>query len=785
MVERRARASPVRALLRAWSPFYLSTPRAPSLPQRAATLNRNPHEDAPSRQRPAPRASAQAGSRAPDPIGTLVAAYVGEEGSVGGANMIEAREVSPGEPIDLLLVDDHPRNLEATRALLSAIGTRIVEARSAEEALRLLLSRDVALILLDINLPGMSGLELASLVRARERTRLTPIIFVTASSDVRLLERGYALGAVDFLTTPVPEQALRAKVAFFIEAHRKNEALRRNAELLRAAQERELARNVAEARRLWEEEALRREVERDRKLVDTLHRANERLKLLSSVRSDLLSAEIVRERLPAICDRVSTHLGLERWALHVAGPDGRMSLAAAGGVAADEAASAAALEDLEAILGGTAPRVSGRGEPAAPIAEALGMVCCTARPRLGGRVVATLAFGSAERDACDPDDPATLELVGYAVSMALERDRLIAELQGRNEELREADRRKDQFLAMLAHELRNPLAPVRTPCACSSDYGARRPGARAGDRARGRQVRPHDPARGRPPRRVAHPRGKVRAAQAARGRCARWCARRGSVAELVARAARIALAVDVPAVPLCVRRTPPARPNRREPPHQRREVHATPAATCASSSAHERRARRCLACGTTASVSRRAARRHLRAVRAGGAEPTHPRRPRYRARAREGARRDARRRRSGGERRTGEGNEFRVRLTLIEADRRAGAPPAAAVERASAPRRASSSSRTTATSARRSRSSSAGAGTRCARRIVATRRSSSRARRRRRSRSSTSGSRSSTASRSRSGCASSRRTRRSSRSPATAAPRTGAAPRRRGSAPTS
>ena len=481
-----------------------------------------------------------------------VATHV-EEGKSVTLDTAEEREVSFVDPIDLLLVDDHPRNLAATRAVLSGTGARIVEARSGEEALRLLLARDVALILLDINLPGMSGLELASLVRARERTRLTPIIFVTASSDVRLLERGYALGAVDFLTTPVPPQALRAKVAFFIEAHRKNEALRRHAELLRAAQERELARNVAEARRLWEEEALRREVERDRKLVETLHRANERLRILANVRSDLLSAESVRERLPAICERLSTQLGLERWALHVAGPDGRMSLAAAGGVRADEAASAAALEDLEAILGGTAPRVSGRGEPAPPIAAALGVACCTARPcAAGGRVVATLAFGSAERDACDPDDPATLELVGYAIAMALDRDRLIAELQGRNEELREADRRKDQFLAMLAHELRNPLAPVSNAVRLLQSYGGDERVRERAIAAAGRQVRHMarlvddllDVSRIRS--------GKVRLREAAVDlvRVVREAAQ--SVEELVA-SRRHALSVDVPAAPLFVR----------------------------------------------------------------------------------------------------------------------------------------------------------------------------------------------------------------------------------------
>jgi signal transduction histidine kinase len=198
----------------------------------------------------------------------------------------------------------------------------------------------------------------------------------------------------------------------------------------------------------------------------------------------------VRERLPAICARVAQHLGLERFALHVAGPDGRLSLAAAGGVEPAEAARAAALDSAEAILGRLESRVSARGEPAPPIAEALGVACCAARPCLaGGKVVATLAFGSAARDTVDADDPATIELVGYAIAMALDRDRLIGELQGRNEELREADRRKDQFLAMLAHELRNPLAPVSNAVRILQDYGAD-PGVRERAlAAAGRQVR--------------------------------------------------------------------------------------------------------------------------------------------------------------------------------------------------------------------------------------------------------------------------------------------------------
>jgi signal transduction histidine kinase/DNA-binding response OmpR family regulator len=403
-----------------------------------------------------------------------------------------AREAPAPNPhlVDVLVVDDDPRNLAATGALLAGSGARLLEARSGEEALRILLSREVALILLDVHLPGISGLETARLVRSRVRSRHTPIIFFTAHGDDEQLRRGYALGAVDFLSKPVPDEALRGKVAFFIEAHRNHDALRRHAELLRAAQERELARNMADARRGWEEESLRREMEREKRIIDTLHRANQRLRLLSGVRSELLAADGVRARLPSICAHVAAQLGLERYAVHVARPDGRFELVAHGGAPEGALDALAGVDGVEALIGGTAPRVSARGEAGPPVAEALGVACCVARACFGGaRPVAAIAFGSTEKDRCDEDDLETLELVGYALAMALERDALIAELQMRNGELNDADRRKDQFLAMLAHELRNPLAPILNATRLLQEDGVGEDGRRRAIDAADRQVR--------------------------------------------------------------------------------------------------------------------------------------------------------------------------------------------------------------------------------------------------------------------------------------------------------
>src|SRR3954452_6022331 len=119
---------------------------------------------------------------------------------------------------NILLVDDNPANLLALEAVLADLGHRLVKATSGEEALRLLLDEDFAVILLDVRMPGLDGFETAQLIRSRDRSRHTPIIFVTAHDDPRVsAEQAYALGAVDYLVKPFVPVILRAKVTGFIE----------------------------------------------------------------------------------------------------------------------------------------------------------------------------------------------------------------------------------------------------------------------------------------------------------------------------------------------------------------------------------------------------------------------------------------------------------------------------------------------------------------------------------------------------------------------------------------
>lgn len=130
------------------------------------------------------------------------------------------------EPIDFLVVDDVEENLVALEALLRRPGLRVLKARSGAEALELLLVSDVALALLDVQMPGMDGFELAELMRGAERTKAIPIIFLTAGArDPQRVFQGYEAGAVDFLFKPIDPHALRSKADVFFELHRQRREL--------------------------------------------------------------------------------------------------------------------------------------------------------------------------------------------------------------------------------------------------------------------------------------------------------------------------------------------------------------------------------------------------------------------------------------------------------------------------------------------------------------------------------------------------------------------------------
>lgn len=155
------------------------------------------------------------------------------------------------ETARVLVVDDNERNLVAMAATLEPLGEELVFARSGQEALKALLRGDFALILLDVQMPQMSGIETAALIRMRERTRLVPIIFFTAFSSMpELVAQGYSHGAVDFLVKPVAPDILRAKVWFFVELWRRGRRLEQTArELSRSEAAQDEAKESAEFER--------------------------------------------------------------------------------------------------------------------------------------------------------------------------------------------------------------------------------------------------------------------------------------------------------------------------------------------------------------------------------------------------------------------------------------------------------------------------------------------------------------------------------------------------------
>ena len=145
------------------------------------------------------------------------------------ANKTENKSAS--DKVSILVVDDRADKLLAYEVMLAELNQNIVSARSGKEALRHLLHNDFAAILLDVNMPGMDGFETAALIRQRQRSETTPIIFVSAINDtVNHISRGYSLGAVDYILTPVVPDILRAKISVFVDLFKKTEQIKRQAD---------------------------------------------------------------------------------------------------------------------------------------------------------------------------------------------------------------------------------------------------------------------------------------------------------------------------------------------------------------------------------------------------------------------------------------------------------------------------------------------------------------------------------------------------------------------------
>jgi signal transduction histidine kinase len=350
---------------------------------------------------------------------------------------------------NILVVDDLADNLLVMRSILEELGQNVVTARSGAEALRRVLECDFAVILLDVNMPGLGGYETAALIRGRKRSAHVPIIFITAYADEMNTSHGYSLGAVDYVLSPVVPEVLRTKVRVFVELFLMTQQVKQQADERVALAKEQAARAAAE-------EATRR----SNFLAEASKVLSRSLNLGDTVR------DLARLTVPFLADLGSVTLVGEHgqpWQTELAWvhpPEDEVRTAALQGTEAPQDELGAAVErvlaggSFEVVEGGWW-RVDG-GKPSSaitnhqpPTATKAVVLPLIARGRTLGAL--TLARSDPKRGGFDM--PLVREFAARA-AVDLDNARLYREVQ-------EADRRKNEFLSMLAHELRNPLAPIR------------------------------------------------------------------------------------------------------------------------------------------------------------------------------------------------------------------------------------------------------------------------------------------------------------------------------------
>jgi PAS domain S-box-containing protein len=308
--------------------------------------------------------------------------------------------------INILVVDDLADKLLVLESILAELNENVIVARSGSEALQQVLKHEFAVILLDVNMPDMDGYETAALIRQRKRSAHTPIIFVTGYADEVHRAQGYSLGAVDYVLSPVSPEILRTKVKVFVDLARMSAEVKRHADHRIALAKEQAAREAAE------------------RMADALRASEERFRLASeAVNGFIYEVDVASGRM-TISAGMKDLLGYRpedaadvRWWEQQLHP-----------------------EDRERVCADRENRLR----------EGTNRYHCEYRMRhREGRFLDVWDQGLVVRDGRGR----AARLVGNVVDIT-ERKRV-------EEALAEANRRKDEFLAMLAHELRNPLAPIR------------------------------------------------------------------------------------------------------------------------------------------------------------------------------------------------------------------------------------------------------------------------------------------------------------------------------------
>ena len=358
-------------------------------------------------------------------------AALAEEPLAGGAAV---------ERSNILIVDDRLDKRVVFRTILEELDQNIVTASSGEEALRWLLDNDCAVILLDVNMPGMDGLETAELIRSRRKSAHTPIIFITAFADEMHTAKGYSLGAVDYILSPVVPNILRSKVKALVQLHRLNAELRKRADERVALAKEQAARTMAEE-------------------------SQRRASFLAEATQVMASSLDVDTILKGASDLVVPFLA-DYSAVVLTTDDGNVRARRSASVAGWEQYLGDCRERFDALVQQQLGRVMSQGlhaftdrlaSPAegdavdeSPSGEVHAFPLVT-RGKTRGALI--LALGPSSRRLQGHDLSLADSLAGRAAA-SLDNCLLYEEIQN-------ADRRKNEFLATLSHELRNPLAPMR------------------------------------------------------------------------------------------------------------------------------------------------------------------------------------------------------------------------------------------------------------------------------------------------------------------------------------
>jgi signal transduction histidine kinase/DNA-binding response OmpR family regulator len=390
-------------------------------------------------------------------------------------NSVNAAVAPNGEwadPIDdlanVLVVDDLPEKLLVFGTVLEELGQNLVFVRSGRDALREVLQREFAVILLDVNMPELDGFETAELIRGYQKSAHTPIIFITSYADEMQTARGYALGAVDYILSPVVPEVLRSKVRAFVSLHAMRRQMRRQADERAALLAAEAARHVAQ-----------RNDERSAFLADASRRLGSSLELPAAVQclAALVVPRLAALALVVLADNAADLAGD---GLAAVAPPARKGAARAPGAA--PALTSVRLADLapplqQALQRAAAERCAKEVAPAAlePLSpDTFGLGGSEHAQPLAPRAIVALPLLAGQRvlgallavETIAIDQPLLDDLAGRAAT-AFENARLYSSLQSEiverraaEAELQQANRRKDEFLAMLSHELRNPLAAI-------------------------------------------------------------------------------------------------------------------------------------------------------------------------------------------------------------------------------------------------------------------------------------------------------------------------------------